>query len=70
MGGDLIVAIDGKPIKTFDEMLSYLIVNKGPGDVVMLTVMRGDQRMDISLTLGARPLIRCWLKRSSIRICS
>jgi S1-C subfamily serine protease len=55
MGGDLIVAIDGKPIKTFDEMLSYLIVNKGPGDVVTLTVMRGDQRLDIPLTLGARP---------------
>ena len=55
VGGDLIVAIDGRPIKTFDEMLSYLIVNKGPGDVVTLTVMRGDQRLDISLTLGARP---------------
>jgi len=55
VGGDLIVAIDGRPIKTFDEMLSYLIVNKGPGDVVTLTVMRGDQRLDIALTLGARP---------------
>ena len=54
-GGDLIIAIDGKPVKTFDEMLSYLIVNKGPGDVVTLTVMRGDQQLDVPVTLGARP---------------
>ena len=54
-GGDLIIAIDGKPVKTFDEMLSYLIVNKSPGDVVTLTIMRGDQQLDIPVTLGARP---------------
>jgi 2-alkenal reductase len=54
-GGDLIIAIDGRQVKTFDEMLSYLIVNKGPGDVVTLTIMRGDQQLDIPVTLGARP---------------
>jgi S1-C subfamily serine protease len=54
-GGDLIIAIDGRQVKTFDEMLSYLIVNKGPGDVVTLTIMRGDQQLDVPVTLGARP---------------
>jgi S1-C subfamily serine protease len=54
-GGDLIIAIDGRQVKTFDEMLSYLIVNKSPGDVVTLTVMRGDQQLDIPVTLAARP---------------
>jgi S1-C subfamily serine protease len=54
-GGDLIVAIDGRPIKTFDEMLSYLVVYKGPGDTVTLTILRGDQTLDIPVTLGARP---------------
>ena len=54
-GGDLIVGIDGRPIKTFDEMLSYLVVNKGPGDVVTLSIMRGDQKLDIQVTLAARP---------------
>jgi S1-C subfamily serine protease len=54
-GGDLIIAIDGMPIKTFDEMLSYLVVHKAPGDTVTLTIMRGDQRLDIPVTLGARP---------------
>ena len=54
-GGDLITAIDGNPIKTFDEMLSYLIEHKSPGDTVTLTVMRGDQKLDVPVTLGARP---------------
>ncbi|MDP1547915.1 MAG: trypsin-like peptidase domain-containing protein [Anaerolineales bacterium] len=54
-GGDLIVAIDGKPTRTFDEMLSYLVTNKSPGDIVVLTVVRGTERVDVSITLGARP---------------
>jgi 2-alkenal reductase len=54
-GGDLIVAIDGHPVRTFDDMLSYLITNKGPGETVVLTVVRGNERVDIPITLGARP---------------
>jgi 2-alkenal reductase len=54
-GGDLIVAIDGVPVQTFDSMLSYLLTNKSPGDQVVLTVLRGDQKMDITVTLGRRP---------------
>jgi 2-alkenal reductase len=54
-GGDLIIGIDGRQVKTFDEMLSYLIVNKSPGDVVTLTILRGDQQLDVPITLGARP---------------
>ncbi len=54
-GGDLIVGIDGTPIKTFDEMLSYLVVNKSPGDTVTLTILRGDQKLDVPVILGARP---------------
>jgi 2-alkenal reductase len=54
-GGDLITAIDGRPVRQFDDLLSYLIKNKGPGDVVTLTVMRGDEVVDIAVTLGSRP---------------
>jgi 2-alkenal reductase len=54
-GGDLVVAIDGKPIKTFDDLISYLITQKNPGDVVTLTVMRGSEQLDILVTLGERP---------------
>lgn len=54
-GGDLIVAIDGREVKRFDDLLRYLLNNKSPGDTVILTVLRGDQKVDISVTLGKRP---------------
>jgi len=54
-GGDIITAIDGQPIATFDELLGYLTTNKSPGESVVLTVLRGDQSMDVTVTLGARP---------------
>jgi 2-alkenal reductase len=54
-GGDLIVAIDGHEVHTFDEMLSYLITNKGPGDSVILQVLRGSEKVDITVVLDKRP---------------
>ncbi len=54
-GGDLIVAIDGRETRTFDEMLAYLITHKGPGDTVVLTVLRGTEKVDVTVTLGKRP---------------
>jgi len=54
-GGDLVVAVDGKPIKTFDELISYLITQKSPGETITLTILRGDQQLDVPLTLGERP---------------
>ncbi|MCL4530969.1 MAG: trypsin-like peptidase domain-containing protein, partial [Chloroflexi bacterium] len=54
-GGDLIVAIDGHPVLQFDDLLAYLIENKSPGDTVVLTVLRGTQKQDITVTLGKRP---------------
>jgi len=54
-GGDLVTAIDGKSVRTFDELISYLVTNKSPGDTVVLTVIRDGQSQDISITLGARP---------------
>ncbi|MBE0671589.1 MAG: trypsin-like peptidase domain-containing protein [Anaerolineales bacterium] len=54
-GGDLIIAIDGQPTRTFDEMLAYLITNKSPGETVVLTVLRGEEKVDLSITLDKRP---------------
>jgi 2-alkenal reductase len=54
-GGDIITAIDGQPIVTFDQLLGYLTTNKSPGDTVVLTVLRDDQTLDITVTLGTRP---------------
>ena len=54
-GGDLIIAIDGQETRTFDEMLAYLITHKSPGDPVILTVLRGDEKVDVTITLDKRP---------------
>lgn len=54
-GEDLITAIDGNPVISFDDMLSYLVTHKSPGDTVVLTVQRNGQPVDITITLGTRP---------------
>jgi 2-alkenal reductase len=54
-GGDLIVALDGISVKTFDDLLSILITTKSPGDTVILTVLRDGQTVDIPVVLGTRP---------------
>ncbi len=54
--GDMIVAINGRVIKNFDQLISYLFGNTSPGDVVLLDILRDGQSMQINLTLGARPV--------------
>jgi 2-alkenal reductase len=54
-GGDLIIAVDGHPVKVFNDLLSYLVNNKSPGDTVTLTVMRGSEKVDVEITLAKRP---------------
>jgi S1-C subfamily serine protease len=54
-GGDLIIAIDGQGIQSFDDLLQYLINNKAPGETVTLTVLRGQEQLELPVTLGKRP---------------
>jgi S1-C subfamily serine protease len=54
-GGDVITAVDGQPIATFDDLLCYLTTNKSPGDTIVLTIVRDGQSMDVTVTLGKRP---------------
>lgn len=54
-GGDLIIAFDGKPVTSFEKLLSYLLTTKSPGDTVVLTVLRDGEQMDITVKLGKRP---------------
>jgi S1-C subfamily serine protease len=54
-GGDLVIAIDNNPVKVYDDLIGYLVDYKSPGDTVVLTVLRGDQKVDLTLTLTKRP---------------
>lgn len=51
-GGDVIIAIDGNPVKTFDDLTSYLFNNTRVGQEVTLTILRGGQEQTLQLTLG------------------
>jgi S1-C subfamily serine protease len=55
LGGDIIVAIDGQPVKRFEDMVSYLFTNTNVGQTVKLTILRGGKQQDVSVTLTARP---------------
>jgi 2-alkenal reductase len=54
-GGDLITAVDGRPVQVFSEMLAYLMENKSPGDTVTLTIIRDKEQKEVVITLGKRP---------------
>lgn len=54
-GGDLIIGMDGQPIKTFDELIRYLINNKAPGETLLLTIIRDGQQLELPLVLTKRP---------------
>jgi len=55
IGGDIIIGIDGQPVRIIDDLLSYLIENTRPGDTVKLTIIRQGSVINIDVVLGARP---------------
>ena len=50
--GDVIVAIDGHEVKTFDDLAGYLDT-KNPGDTVTFDIVRGTQHMNVNFKLDA-----------------
>lgn len=54
-GGDLIVAADGTPINSPDDMISYLVFETEVGQTINLTVLRDGTEVTVPLTLGERP---------------
>lgn len=51
---DVIVGVNGKPVRTMDDFSSALSSYK-PGDSVVLTVARGGRVINVSVVLSARP---------------
>lgn len=54
-GGDLIIRVDDQQVLQFSQMLSYMMLNKHPGDEMTMTVLRNGQEMTFTITLGERP---------------
>ena len=55
VGGDVIIAIDNQPVKTFDDIVAYLVRSTSVGQTVTLTILRDGQQQDVKVTLEARP---------------
>jgi S1-C subfamily serine protease len=53
-GDDIIVAVDGTELGN-DLSLTDILFTHKPGDVVQLTVARGDNEQTLSVTLGSQP---------------
>jgi S1-C subfamily serine protease len=53
-GGDVIVAIDGKPVRSADDVVRIVSYELRPGAVATFTVVRGTQRKVVAVTLGHR----------------
>ncbi len=56
IGGDIIVSIDGQPMRRSPDLLVYLERNRRPGDMVTVTVSREGQTRDLTVRVGERPL--------------
>jgi len=50
---DVIQQFDGKEVKTFEDLKRLLAVKK-PGQVVVLGVVRGEERLTLKVKLGKR----------------
>ncbi|MFW5714012.1 MAG: S1C family serine protease [Brevefilum sp.] len=53
-GGDLIIGVDGREVLQFSDMLSYMILNKQPGEEMEVTVLRDGEELTLTITLGSR----------------
>jgi 2-alkenal reductase len=55
VGGDVITAIDSQPVRSSDDLLTYIALQTRPGQDVTLTVVRNGTTQEIPLRMGVRP---------------
>lgn len=55
IGGDILTAIDGVPLASWDDLRAYLDQQTEVGQTVHLRVWRDGQQVDVDVTLGQEP---------------
>jgi S1-C subfamily serine protease len=55
VGGDIIIAVNGERVETFEDMTVYLETQTKVGNTVDVTVIRDGQEQNIPVTLAERP---------------
>lgn len=54
-GGDLIIAIEGEQVNTFEDLISYLYLRAEIGGTVTVTVLRDGGQVEVPIVVGERP---------------
>jgi S1-C subfamily serine protease len=54
--GDIIIALDGIPIRNTPDLLSYIENNKSPGDRINISIYRNNHASNLVATLEQRPI--------------
>jgi 2-alkenal reductase len=54
VGGDLIVAINGAPVRSADDVVRYVTEELEPGDMAVFAIIRDGKRRQLAIRLGAR----------------
>jgi serine protease Do len=54
IGGDVITALNGEPVNTFEDLVALLSTHSA-GEKVTITLLRNGKEMTVPLTLGTRP---------------
>ena len=55
VGGDIVTAIDGVPLRSWDDLRAYLDEQTEVGQTVRLSLWRDDQPLEVDLVLGQEP---------------
>jgi 2-alkenal reductase len=53
-GGDVVIAFDGRPVRSADDVVRF-VSEKLPGETVRMTIIRGGKQRIVKVRLGARP---------------
>ncbi|REA05460.1 serine protease [Haloferax sp. Atlit-6N] len=57
VGGDVLVAIEGNPVRTHEELMRYLITETRPGEPVAVGIVRGGDPLTLVVELDERPAV-------------
>ncbi len=55
VGGDVITALDGQPVQSFDDLVAMLARSTEVNQTITLTILRDGKSQSIQVTLAARP---------------
>ena len=53
--GDIIVSMDGEEVRSFEDVISYLVMQKSPGETVEIGVLRRGRNRTFDVELATRP---------------